>query len=208
MSQDTSAYDFVNRPIVGEPLSERVIDLLFWSREFIQEIEWWFSLRDRLQGPTQYPQSLVLRKPICIELYEFANYLCVIHTVINNIVKSVNAMYADAGREIRLPFVSGEVKRTAQGWKNRLSQPRNIIAAHRYTNKQGRFVTLNDIMAALKSLSWKELEKAREELLHAYEELEAWSSNPTNRDHLVLANDLAKRSQVKPREGRSSRKRS
>lgn len=180
--------DLANRPIVRGKLSGRVKDLALWCGEFYKEIEWWFSIREK----TQYPQSLYLRKPICIELYEFANYLCLMYDTINRIVHLVNEKYVEAGLDRPLPFVNLRVKKIANKWLQQLKNPRNIVAAHRYTKKRGKFLTLNDVIKALNLLGWEKLNQAWLDLSKVQNELEAWLSNPINKNHLILADRLSK----------------
>ncbi len=179
--------------IISGSLSKRVRNLTLWCEEFRKEIEWWFNLRDK----APYPQNIALRKPICIELYEFANYLCWLYATVNKIVALVNKMYVEAGRNGRLSFVNRGVVDIARSWKNHLRTPRNVIAAHRYTDKGGRFLTLSNVIRSLNLLGWDKLEEAWRDLSKVHNELETWLSNPINKNHLVLADGLAKRKQSK-----------
>lgn len=106
-------------------------------------------------------------------------------------------MYVKSGRDGRLSFVNRRVVDTARKWKSRLSVPRNVIAAHRYTGKNNRLLTLSDVIRALNLLGWDKLEQAWRDLSNVHNELEIWLSNPINKNHLVLADGLSKRKQSK-----------
>ena len=150
------AVDLTRRQVVSNDPAAKIADLLLWARQFAQEIDWWFELR----GKTAYPKNLPLRKPICIELYEFAHYLTWATNQISDVVSSVNALHSQAGHGTPLEQMDRKHRRTLNAWKKKLEQPRNHVAAHRYTSKSGNFLNLNDVVNALKGLDWQILETA------------------------------------------------
>ena len=167
--------------VVGEGPCQRIEDLLHWCRQFAEEVEWWFTLCGR-EGNICY-----LKKPVCIELYEFAHFLQWAHNEIRRAVREINGAYKANEESMRLDEPSGFEKQAVEHWKRTLEKPRDQVAAHRYTDKSGAsFVTVATVSQRWAALGWDQLELARDRLLAANSALQAWIEDPVNRSHLPL----------------------
>lgn len=177
------AVDLTKRQFISNDPAKKIADLLLWARQSAQELDWWFELR----GKTAYPKNLPLRKPICIELYEFALYLTWAINQIRDVVNDINILYSQAGHGTPLEHLDRKHLKILKAWKKKLEKPRNHVAAHRYTSKSGIFLTLNDVSRALKGLDWQTLNAAYKELKKVHDTLIAWHQKPKNRNNLVIA---------------------
>lgn len=173
--------------VVSDDPAKKIADLLFWGNQSVQELDWWFELRQK----TSYPENLALRKPICIEIYEFAHYLAWTIKQIDDVVENINKWYLQRGRGNVMQHLDRKYRKIVNGYKNNLEKPRNLIAAHRYTTKSKDFITSKDVMSASKELDWKVLEKSYKEIKAVYNDLNKWYKDPKHRNNLVLS-DIAK----------------
>ncbi len=180
--------DLSGRAVVADSPAKRIRDLVRWSGEFAKEIEWWFSLKDC----TAYPQNLALRKPICIELYEFAHYLGMLIKEINGVTHEVNELFMNAGRGAPLKGLDRSMLKIIRSWKDNLKVPRNRFAAHRFVRKSGQFFTLNEVLEAMQGLDWEILCQAHTDLEEIKQAVVSWHNDRVNNNHLVLAARLMK----------------
>lgn len=173
--------NFSNRQIISGNNERRIKDFGIQLDSFRDEIDWWFNLLSNT------PNSIKLRKPIVIELYEFSDYMIRVIKQINVVVRIIEEKYKAAGRGKPLEFIERSTKQTIEKWKTNLGPYRNKIAAHRYTTKDGKFLKLGDIMHLYGKMSDKTLLKAKTELFDCHDKIRSWLENKKNRNHLILA---------------------
>src|SRR4030067_1776109 len=170
-----------DRQIISGNIERRIKDFEIQLDSFRDEIDWWFNLLYNT------PNSIILRKPIVIELYEFSGYMIRVIKQINEVVRIIGEKYKAAGRGKPLEFIERSTKQTIEKWKTNLGPYRNKIASHRYTTKDGKFLKLGDIMHLYGKMYDKTLFKAKTELFDCHNKIRSWFENPINRNHLVLA---------------------
>jgi hypothetical protein len=65
--------------------------------------------------------------------------------------------------------------------------PRNRIAAHRYTDRSGSFLSVSEVSQLWNKLSWDNLLDAQQALTEVHQAIVTWYQNPINKKNLILA---------------------
>lgn len=180
---DCGIVDLSNRKIISGSIERRIKDFEIQLDSFRDELDWWFNLLTN----TSYPDSIRLRKPIVIELYEFSDYMLRVIKQINEAVRIIGGIYKAADRKQPIEYLEKSTQKTIMKWRNNLEPFRNQIAAHRYTMKDEKFLKVGDIMHLFRKISDTKLSEARTELFNCHNKIRTWLAIPANRNHLVLA---------------------
>jgi len=167
---------------VRKNIKERIVEFETYMDVFRDEINWWFILLDN----TPYPNSIRLKKPIVIEMYEFCGCMIKATKQINQAVKIITKKFEAASRKQPIEYLEKTTQKTLNKWETYLRPFRRQIAAHRYTTEKGQFLELVDIMRLYGTMSDERLAEARVELFECHDKIKTWLSTPTNRNHLVL----------------------
>ena len=69
---DAGTIDLLKRKIIEGKLDKKIKDLSLQLDNFRQEIDFWFTLLQKNQNPME---RFYIRKPLCIELFEYSQYL-------------------------------------------------------------------------------------------------------------------------------------
>jgi hypothetical protein len=175
--------DLSKREIISGNIERRIKDFEIHMDSFRDELDWWFTLL----ANTLYPDSIRLRKPIVIELFEFSDYMIRVIKQINEALRIIQVIYEAAGRKQPIEYLEEPTRQTIMKWRNNLKPYRNQIAVHRYTTKDGKFLKVGDIMRLFRQISDEKLSEAKTELFDCHNKIRAWLVTPANRNHLVLA---------------------
>ena len=151
------------------------------------EIQRWFKMLEQAE-PQDRP---LLLRTLAIEIIEFKRACETLFDWIEEVVNHINAEYRDSGRNDVLTPPGGELR-------NELNNPifdnirnaRNQIAAHRYTDRGGDYITIGTAISHYNSISELKLKEAFEITNKYLDEIERWISNSINHNHLMLYCDM------------------
>src|SRR5208282_3715103 len=112
--------------IVRNNIKERIVEFETYMDVFRDEINWWFILLDN----TPYPNSIRLKKPIVIEMYEFCGCMIKATKQINQAVKIITKKFEAASRKQPIEYLEKTTQKTLNKWETYLRPFRRQIAAH------------------------------------------------------------------------------
>ena len=181
---DCSIVDMTQKKIIsGSPIN-KIKDYEVQLDQFRKEIDWWFALYRK----TSVLHKFKVKKPIVIEMYEFADYLSKVLNQISNAVHVINKIYISKNRVNPINQIEKTTKKTVSNIKKILNPLRNQIVAHRYkTTRSGTFLRMEDLMKLHSDLAIKNLNKCKKDLYDSHDIIMNWLSNKTNRTKLILA---------------------
>ncbi len=175
--------DFSKIKVIGSDPQKRISNLMVHLKIFHQEIEFWFSLLLSCPSPQQ---KISLRKPICIELFEYAHYMQWLKNDLNKVCRKVNQIFKSKDRSSPLTPLERNVSKTINIAIKYLREPRNQFAAHRYTkNRSKEFITIGDVISILNKIPDKKLIEIRDQLFTCDELITLWIKN--NKNYLIFA---------------------
>lgn len=150
-----------------------------------KEIDWWFDIFEKTQDPFQ---RNYLKKPICIELFEYTYLLKIVRKQIAEvIIYKVNHVFKEKNRDSPLSTLNRNITSKLEKISKYLQEPRNQFAAHRFTDDSGKqYITINKLIKILNKLSKDELINIRNELFIIHDIIEEWIKN--NKRYIILAN--------------------
>lgn len=162
--------DFSLKKIIEGDVSEQVRGFRTSLKSFRKEIVFWFDLLKSANTPNRS----YLKKPICIELFEYTQYLSKLRGIIQNVIVGMNKLFREKNRPPPLTPLPKEILHTLKDIRKYLNDPRNRLAAHRYTLRTGEFLTYDEIIKLLSKLSDEHLIKIKDELFNIHDVLESW----------------------------------
>ncbi len=174
--------DISKRKMVNSHLLKGIKDLQIHSNTFQLEIDYGLSL---LLSSSNPQHKLYLRKPLCIELFEYAHCLQLLRNGINKVCKKVNQPFEKQGRSAPLAPLDRGIGRILNENIICLRDPRNKIAAHRYMTRSREFLTLAEINSMLRKISNDRLKEIKDQLFTCNEKMLLWLDK--NKNFLVLA---------------------
>lgn len=142
-------------------------------------IDWWFDIFEKNQDPFQ---RNYLKKPICIELFEYTYLLKIVRKQISEvIIHKVNQVFKEKNRDSPLPALNRKIKSKLKEISEYLEDPRNQFAAHRYTFDSGKqYIKIKNLINILNKLSKDELINIRNELFIIHDEISDWINQNEN----------------------------
>ncbi len=150
---------------------------------FYEEIIYLYDILEK----TKVINRFYIKKPICIELYEYTNFLNVVRTKITNeIIPIVNEVFTKNNRQSPVGSFDINIKKELKIIHNMLKDPRNKVVAHRYTNKDGQYITIDELIRYLNKLTGKNLQDIKGKLFSIHDIIEEWIIN--NNRYIILAN--------------------
>lgn len=179
MKRNEFVIDLTNRPIV-DSIQGKATALDYLYNDILAGFE-------LLQNADTSQQKHFAAKYLVVELLLFKDACRSLRDDINKLVKSVNETYRSAGRAEVLLFVKVDEQVLKQVEQD-LRDARKKICAHFFTDSEGRYVTLGEVLTRL-------LPAVSEGKLHGhlrkleqdvYFRLKAWLANDTNTQFLVL----------------------
>lgn len=174
--------DFSERPMVSSDPKKSISDFKIHSDIFQREIGFGLSL---LLSSSNPQHKLYLRKPLCIELFEYAHYLRWLKKEINKVCKKVNQLFEKQERSSPLTPLDRNLDRTLNDKIKYLRDPRNKFAAHRYTTGSKEFLTMADMVSIVNKISDVKLIEIKDQLFACSGEMLLWFEK--NKNYLVLA---------------------
>lgn len=155
---------------------------------FRKEIEWWFKLLEN-SDIKSFNSNNYIRKPLCIELLEYANLIKWLIKNINddnyNIVAFINKLYTDKGRNPPLKKLDKSIRKKINKIIKTLKPFRGKVAAHRYFDKQGNFIFINDIITLMKDVDLTKINDMKNILFEYHDLIVSWIEN--NKNCLILS---------------------
>ena len=175
--------DYSKRKVVGSDPRKRISELMVHIEELHHEIEFWFSL---LLNSSIPQHNLYFRKPICISLFEYAQYMRWLQSDIGKIYGKVKQIFKEKDRLLPITPLDGNVKNTINRIIKYLRDPRSQFAAHHYTkNRSKDFITWGDVISILIEIPDKKLVEIRDQLFACDELISLWINN--NKNYLIFA---------------------
>jgi hypothetical protein len=179
---DIGFLDTSKRPMVEGEIVKQIKDYQIHLSIFRQEIDFWFNLLEK----TNQFEKRYIRKPICIELFEYAHYMQWLKNDINKVCRKVNKIFNSKGRSSPLTPLERKISKTINNSIKYLRDPRNQFAAHRYTKKKSKeFITVDNVIKILNKISDKKLVGIRDQLFACDELIALWINS--NKNYLILA---------------------
>lgn len=164
-------------------LSKRINNLSSHSKYFRDEIEFWFDLWQKV-GKSLSLYSVHLRKPICIELYEYALYLQRLKNDIKKAHKQINDIFKQTGRTSPVFPIDRSITKKIEAVKKELKDARDCYAAHRYTTRAGDYLTIFEVYKVISALSYEKLLEIKKQLFHCNYLINTWLEK--NKNYLIL----------------------
>jgi len=175
--------DFSQKKVVGSDPRKRISELKIHIEKLHQEIEFWYS---HLLNSSIPQHNLYFRKPICIGLFEYAQYMRWLQSDIGKIYGHVKQIFKEKDRSLPITPLDGNVKNTINRIIKYLREPRTQFAAHHYTkNKSKNFITIGDVNSLLFKIPDKKLIEIRDQLFTCDELISLWINN--NKNYLFFA---------------------
>lgn len=171
MVYNAGIIDLSKRKIIDGNISEQVMGFVISLDVFRKEILFWFSLYDQTNPRLRHH----IHKPICIELYEYTQYLIKLESLCQEVFLKVKDNFNKHNRESPLNDLPINWLKGLEGVTQYLKQPRNQLAAHRYTTKRDEFLTANEVIRLNNALSDKKIKKIRDQLFDIHDNLEDWT---------------------------------
>ncbi|MCK4295241.1 MAG: hypothetical protein KAX28_01120 [Candidatus Marinimicrobia bacterium] len=171
---DAGTIDLSKRKIVGGTVDKKIKDISLQLNCFRKEIDFWFTLLLKNQNPME---RFYIRMPLCIGLFEYSRYLKLIFKLINESCTKINEIFEDKGRESPIILLKRSLKKSINSVINKLKDPRNQLAAHRFTIKKKNkeeFIFITDIFSHLNRLSIEDLSRIKEILFNCHDEINSW----------------------------------
>ncbi|MCK4641207.1 MAG: hypothetical protein KAU06_07715, partial [Candidatus Marinimicrobia bacterium] len=97
--------------------------------------------------------------------------------LINESGTKINKIFKDKGREFPIILLKRNLRKSINNVINELKDPRNQLAAHRFTTKRKNnkeFISINDIISHLNRLSNEKLLRNKEILVNCHDEIKSW----------------------------------
>lgn len=167
---DIGALDTTKRHMVEGGIVKQIKDYHTHLSTFRQEIDFWFNLLEN----TNQIEKRYFRKPICIELFEYANFLKKTRNLINRASNRISQIYENTGRQSQVKILDKSLNKTLDDISEYLRIPRNTFAAHRYTNKKGDFLTIDDVILQINKLSNDNLNEKKHKLYECHNLISSW----------------------------------
>lgn len=174
--------DLSKKQIIAGNLVEQIDSFETSLDLFRKEIIWWFSCLNDDPNHSNY-----LRKPICIELYEYTNYIQWLKNKLITITNKVNNIYEESGYEHHIKPPQKNISQKLENIKKELHLPRHRVSAHRYTDKSNNFLTVGEIMLLISKISNSRLNDIKKELFDYHDSLIKWIQ--INKPYFILAID-------------------
>jgi hypothetical protein len=176
--------DFSKKQVVDSDLQKQIKHLMVHLKVFHQEIEFWFSLLLKCSNPQH---GLYFRKPICIELFEYAHYMQWLKNDLNEVGKKINGIFKSKDRPSPIKPLDKSVSKVINSVIKYLKEPRNKFAAHRYTEKNDKkFITIGDVNILTNKIHDKKLIDIRDQLFACEELISSWINS--NKNYLIIDN--------------------
>ena len=166
--------DLSKRKIVDGTLDKKIKDMSLQLNFFIKEIDFWFTLLLKNQNPME---RFYIRMPLCIELFEYSQYLKLILKLINESGTKINKIFEDKGREPPTILLKRSLRKSINSIINELEDPRNQLAAHRFTTKKKNkkeFIFITDIISYINRLSNENILRIKNTLFDFHDEINSW----------------------------------
>ena len=167
---DAGLIDFSLKKIIEGDVSEQIRGFKTSLEIFRKEIIFWFDLLQSVKTPNRS----YLKKPICIELFEYTQYLSKLRGIIRQVILGINSLFAEKNRPAPLSPLPKEILNTLNNIAKYLKNPRNRLAAHRYTLRKDQYLTYSEIIKLLSKLSDEHLIKIKDELFNIHYDLYSW----------------------------------
>ncbi|MBC8401670.1 MAG: hypothetical protein H8E14_09295 [Candidatus Marinimicrobia bacterium] len=177
---DLGVFDTSKRRMVEGDIVKQIKDYHIHLSTFRQEIDFWFSLLEK----TDQFEKRYFRKPICIELFEYAQFLKKIKNLINKASSKINQVYEKKDRQPQVKILDKGLNKTLNDISEHLRKPRSTFAAHRYTDKKGEFLTMNDVISQINKLSDDNLNEKKHKLYECHNSISSWINKYET--HLIL----------------------
>jgi len=148
------------------------------------EIQPWLKRLEQVESQDRP----LLSRALAIEITEFKRACETLFDWIEEAVNQINAMYRDSGRNDVLTPPGDELRNELNNpIFNNIRNARNQIAAHRYTDRNGDYITIGAALSHYNSISKPKLTEAFKITNQCLDEIEQWISE--NRDYLRLYKD-------------------
>lgn len=171
------------RKIVSDDPLKRAQDLLILLTSHREEMSDIFRLLDI----DNYRLNLSLRKYLIIELFEFIKECKSLNSFINDkIVYQINKKYTQLGRDKPLNPISRSIKKLLGELENKTTPMRNKIAAHRYTDRSGNYISLRELQKLYSGLNISKLEDYFKRTDKCFLKLKEWMADIKNTNHIIL----------------------
>ncbi|NQU32382.1 MAG: hypothetical protein HQ521_04040 [Bacteroidetes bacterium] len=177
---DAGVFDTSMRRMVDGSIEKQIKDYHIHLSIFRKEIDFWFNL---LEQPDQIDKRY-FRKPICIELFEYSQFLKKIILLIDTTSDRINQIYEKTGRQSLVQTLDISMEKTLNDISEFLREPRNTVAAHRYTFRNGEFLTMDDVISQINKLSDDSLNEKKQKLYEFHDSISFWIQK--YKDQLIL----------------------
>jgi hypothetical protein len=175
------------RKIVSDYLQQRIRDLHIVLEQHYGEIEQTFSLTDT----ENYQLKKVLKMYLIIDIFEFIQGCKKLNNSIHNATRAIRIKYKNNGLDELLKLqMYKRIKETLDDLETKIAPMRNKIAAHRYTDDRGCYITIEEITKLISRASISNLKDYFKSAYECFSKLYDWYSNPINKDHLILVKEV------------------
>ncbi len=175
--------DLDKTKVVSDEEDRKILGWVHHLEIHRREIEDWFCILDTVDSLKRH----LVKRSLAIEIDEFVLGCRRLYNEINRAVEDINEMYQSKGKDAVLHHVDRSIKKNLNDTIfDSIEKARNQIAAHRYTDDKGDFITIGQAIHHYNQLSDANLNAAWNIAKSAFEELKTWTEEKINRNHLVL----------------------
>jgi len=174
---------FSKRKIIDGSVDNQIKDFALQLNLFRDEIHFWFKL---FENCDRLEEKQYLKKPICIELFEYCNYLKWFKNLLNNSAEHINKIFKKTRNQSPIDKLNTVINKVLNDVEKYLLEPRRKFAAHRYTHQSKDFLTINEITTIVNKISNKNLTKIKDDLFKCHDEIVNWIN--INKNYFVILN--------------------
>lgn len=145
MCYSTEVINLNERKVISDDLRQKIKDLIILLEQHRGEINQSFDLAEN----EDYHLKRILRMHLIIEIFEFVRACKQLNNAMNRAVHIINRFYTEKNHDEVLEPIGRHIKRCLAGNENKITDLRNKIAAHRYTDDSGRYITVGEIIRLL-----------------------------------------------------------
>jgi len=182
--------DFSIRKLIDGNIENQIKEYLRQLDLFQEEIDYWFKV---FNDTGNLKEKNYLRKPICIELFEYSHYLKRLKKLINGSSKEINRIFEKKRKCKPIKLLNQNLEEILKQSINYLNDPRRQFAAHRYTKKNKDFLTINEIVKISSKLSDQKIEEIKNNLYIVHQKIKEWFDNYQN--YLIILEGIIKAKQ-------------
>ncbi len=169
--------DFSKRKIINGNFRDQIRDWELHLNLFRDELVFWFELLERTK---KSQEKNYLKKPICIELYEYCICLKRCKKLLNQNAKCINELHKKVDNSCPVIQLNNGIDTILNKSQEYLREPRSKYAAHRFTHKNKDFLTVDEIIYIIKNISNKKLLIIREDLFKCHDDIINWINSYGN----------------------------